>query len=86
MGIFRKMSPLGLEKEALGGQTAKKSYVAPTTKVVKFVVEGGFAGSNPEGKKFAITGISRMSQSADPDYVPQEWGYVGTTTTDDSWF
>ncbi len=81
MGIFRKMSPLGLEKEALGGQAAKKSYVAPTTKVVKFVVEGGFAGSDePVGSKFYVHSTNRLAQT-DPETPGYHWNTAG-----EGWF
>lgn len=72
MEISEKKLPLGLHEESTESLTAKKSYVSPNFKIVKFVVE---VGVGPYvGQPFRVTGLHEVESS--PSANPQGWNTV----------
>lgn len=61
------------------GLSAKKNYASPTVKVVEFLVERGFAPSDPSaGTVFQVETRDQVRQDRDNDY---RW-----RTADNGWF
>lgn len=82
MEITGKKLPLGLHEESAESLTAKKSYVSPTIKVVKFVVEVGVGGSSETqppaaGMTFYMQSRTQLNQTGDES----RW-----QTADGNWF
>ena len=79
MTIMKNKSTQELFGATAEGLSGKKNYASPTVKVVEFLVERGFAPSDPSaGTVFQVETRDQVRQDRDNDY---RW-----RTADNGWF